>query len=141
MTEIPTFDDMINEAYSILEQEEKSGLMVLPDIDVEIEITRLHWKNVKDYLRVISRHPEHFMEWIKYEISNKEINWYSANIKDGLIIHGKRQKKSDITDLAMRYIKEFVICSSCNAADTKMTKLGHKKHDFECLNCGMKKCI
>jgi translation initiation factor 2 beta subunit (eIF-2beta)/eIF-5 len=128
------FETMVNEAYNNLE-EYKDEILIIPKIETEILPTRLHWKNVKEYLKVINRDPEHFMTYIKYELSGKEINWYSNSKSDGLIIHGRNQKK-EISDIAIKYINDHVICSSCKKTNTTITK-----SEFECLVCGMKKFI
>ena len=135
------FDKLVNNAYLILDQQSRGEDLILPEIVVEIGTTRLHWKNVKDFLRVVRRHPDHFMEWFKSELPSKEINWFSGSKSDGLIIHGKRQRKSDVVEMALKYVSNYVICSSCKHADTKMSNIGHKRYEFECLDCGMKKFV
>lgn len=133
------FNVLVNNAYLILDQQSRGEDLILPEIVVEIGTTRLHWKNVKDYLKVIRRHPDHFMDWLKSELPSHEISWFSGSKSDGLIIHGKRQKKADVIEMALKYVNNYVICPSCKKADTRMTKAGHKQHEFECLDCGMKK--
>jgi translation initiation factor 2 beta subunit (eIF-2beta)/eIF-5 len=133
------FNTMVNKAYQCLEQGSHADLLILPNIIMDIGTTRLHWKNVKDYLRVVRRHPDHFMEFLKHQLPGKEISWYSGSKADGLIVHGKYQKKTEITELAIKYVKEYVTCSSCNKTDTILTKQNSKSYQFECLSCGMKK--
>ncbi len=134
-----TFIDMVNKAYQTLEQESKGDTLILPTIVTEIGTTRLHWKNVKDYLRVVRRHPDHFMDFLKDQLPGKDVNWYSGSKSDGLIIHGKYQKQAEVSELAIKYVKTFVVCSSCGSADTSLTKQSSKSHEFECQSCGMKK--
>jgi translation initiation factor 2 beta subunit (eIF-2beta)/eIF-5 len=135
------FNTLVNDAYIILDQQARGQDLILPEIIAESSPTRLHWKNVKEYLKVIRRHPDHFIEWMSSELPGQEINWFSGSKSDGLIVHGKRQKKSDLADLALKYVNVFVVCPSCKCADTKMTKTTHKTHEFECFSCGMKKFI
>ena len=134
-----TFENMVNEAYQQLDRESRGETLILPPPVTCIETTRLHWKNVKEYLRVIRRHPDHFMSFLKKEIPGKEINWFSGSKSDGLIIHGKRQNNKELTELSLKYIDTFVICSSCKHADTHLIKESSKNYQFECLDCGMKK--
>ena len=135
------FNTLVNNAYLILDKQSHGSDLILPEIGVEIGTTRLHWKNVKDFLKIIRRNPDHFMEWLKSELPSQEINWFSGSKSDGLIIHGKRQKKSNVSELALKYVTNYVICTSCNRADTKMSKIGHKQYEFECMDCGMKKFL
>lgn len=135
------FNTLVNNAYLILNNQTKGDNLILPEIVVEIGTTRLHWKNVKNFLKVVRRHPEHFMDWLKSELPSHQINWFSGSKSDGLIIHGKRQRKSDVKDLALKYVNEFVICPSCKKADSQMLKINSKQYEFECLDCGMKKFV
>lgn len=132
------FENMVNEAYESLNNN-SSDVLVLPKIDLDINQSRLHWKNVKEFLKVINRQSDHFIYFLKKEMM-KEINWYSKSKSDGLIIHGKFQKKSDISNLAIKYINNYVICSSCKKVDTVIIK-ENKDNIFECLVCGMKKFV
>ena len=132
------FDLMVDDAYQNLNDNDKNDLLVLPKMDIEISMSRLHWKNVKQYLQVINRHPDHFMNYLKNELNSKDINWYSNSKSDGLIIHGKSQKKNEITSIAISYINNYVICSSCKKSNSLLTK-NDKYLEFQCLDCGMKK--
>jgi translation initiation factor 2 beta subunit (eIF-2beta)/eIF-5 len=132
------FESMATDAYEILNKDKNGDLLILPKIDIDISVSRLHWKNVKEYLQIINRHPDHFMNYLKHEISNKEINWYSNSKSDGLIIHGKYQKKSEIIDIALKYVNYCVICSSCKKANSIINK-ENRYYEFMCLDCGMKK--
>lgn len=130
-----SFEEMVNEAYQNMEMKQKKSL-ILPDMIFDISVVRLHWKNIKDYLQLINRDSDHFIAWLKSEIPGKEINWYSNNISDGIIIHGKYQKKKEITDLSLKYVMTFVICPSCKSPETIMTK-----EQFICSDCGMTRFI
>lgn len=133
------FEAMTDNIYQYLEKESKGETLILPAIVVEISPTRLHWKNVKEFLRVIRRNPDHFMDFLKHELTNKEVTWYSGSKSDGLIIHGKYQRQSDITDISLKYVNSYVVCPSCRNVDTEMKKTTSKLYEFECLDCGMKK--
>ena len=132
------FNILMNEAYESLEKKNDTKL-VLPKIDCEISVTRLHWKNVVDYLSLLKRNPNHFISFLKTEYQDKEINWYSSNISDGLIIHGKFLKQQVINDFILKYINYFVTCSACKSNDTELSKLSSKLYSFECLSCGHSK--
>ena len=139
------FNKMVDEVYYLLEKENqnnKINKLVLPKFDISIEPTRLIWTNVNIILEIINRCSEHFLNFLKYEMNNKEIYWISANnINEGLIIHGKRQKYKDITDIVNKYINLCVICQSCKKYNTVLKKFISKKYNFNCLDCGMEKCI
>ena len=134
------FDTLMNEAYESLEKKNDTKL-VLPKIDCVTSVTRLHWKNVIDYLILIKHNPEHFIGFLKTEYQDKEISWYSGDISDGLIIHGKFLKQQLINDFLLKYINQFVTCSACKSNNTELSKLSSKLYSFECLDCGHSKNI
>lgn len=134
------FDNMVNEAYTQLEHSNENNKIYLPQFEVEIGTTRLHWKNTEQYLNLINRDPNHFIDFLKKELLGKDINWFSGSISDGLIIHGKRLKKTDITNISIKYVERFVICPCCKKTKSTMVK-DQKKYEYECLECGFKKYL
>jgi len=135
------FNKMVDEAYLQLDNKKRGSLLILPNIITEIGTTRLHWKNVKEYLKTISRNPDHFIDYLRQQMPGREINWFSGSKSDGLIIHGRFQKQNEISELAIKYVKEYVSCPSCNKTESLMRKLESKMYEFECLSCGMKKYV
>jgi translation initiation factor 2 beta subunit (eIF-2beta)/eIF-5 len=129
-----SFEELVDEAYSQLGKEIKKTTLVLPQLEVEVSPTRLHWKNVETLCQVIKRDPDHFISFLKKEMMGKEINWFSGSKADGLIVHGKRQNKQHVSEMALKYISVFVTCPSCKNSNTVLTK-----EKFECLDCGMNK--
>ncbi len=135
------FNSIVDEAYQIMERHMNGEPLILPNVEVEIGTTRLHWKNVKEFLRVIRRHPDHFIDFLRKELPGKEVSWVSGSKSDGLIIHGKRQKQKDVADLVLKYVDIYVLCPSCKKVDTKMIKESSKTYQFQCEDCGMTKYI
>jgi len=134
------FDEMVDDIYSNLTRT-KSNSLKLPNNVIEFLPTKIYWKNVKDILDIINRDPHHFLDYIKNQYTNREIQWYSGDFNDGLIIHGKNLKNNDIINITHKYINTFVICSSCMSNDTIMTKSHLKKYNFICNNCKMNKYL
>lgn len=134
------FNTLMNEAYESLEKKNDTKL-ILPKIECVTSVTRLHWKNVVDYLQLIKRNPEHFIGFLKTEYQDKEISWYSGDLSEGIIIHGKFLKQQLINDFLLKYINQFVTCSACKSNDTELSKLSSKLYCFECLGCGHSKNI
>lgn len=133
----PTFDQMVEEAYIVLSENNKQRhKLIIPDIKTNIETTRLHFININDILTIIRRTPEHFSSWLSEEIPDKTINWLSSDKNEGLIIHGKFRKDAEISKLVLKYINIFVVCISCKSTNTDMTKT-----QFICNDCGTNKFI
>ena len=73
--------------------------------------------------------------------SSKNINWFSSSFEDGIIIHGKKQKKTSITELARKFVENCIVCSTCKNPNTNMTKINSKYYEINCLDCGAMKTI
>jgi translation initiation factor 2 subunit 2 len=128
------FDNLVDKAYNELGNKKPKQKLVIPENIVEIESTRLYWKNVEDFLLLTNRCAEHFMKWLKSELPSQEINWLSNSKSDGLIIHGKKQNKTIINNFVFKYINKFVICSSCKSYNTLLTK-NQNQYEFNCNDC------
>ena len=83
---------MVDEAYELLNSKTKitneqsldkheflDTNLLLPKLDIETTITKLYWKNIQAYLTIINRPDEHFIIFIKNELCNNKINWYSRH--------------------------------------------------------------
>jgi len=145
---------MVDEAYELLNNKTKitneqsldkheflDTNLLLPKLDIETTITKLYWKNIQAYLTIINRPDEHFIIFIKNELCNNKINWYSDNKKDGIIIHGRYQKVNTIIELIKKYINLYVICPSCKKKTTELSKLSSKRYQFKCFHCEMTKIL
>ena len=138
------FIELLNNAYDelyIINGETSSHKLVIPTLITTKTQTRLHWINTMDLLNVINRTPQHLLQFLKYELSNKEINWKSSDFNDGLIIHGKNIKKDNISDLILKYVNTFVICKNCKSHNTILSKFNSQKYNFNCIKCNMTKVI
>jgi translation initiation factor 2 beta subunit (eIF-2beta)/eIF-5 len=133
----PTFDKMVEEAYMFLTDNSKQReKLIIPDIKTNIETTRLHFININNILKIIRRTPDHFSSWLSAEIPDKTINWLSSDKDEGLIIHGKFRKDTEIAKLVLKYVNMFVVCTSCKSTNTDMTKT-----QFICNDCMMTKFV
>jgi translation initiation factor 2 beta subunit (eIF-2beta)/eIF-5 len=133
----PTFEQMMDEAYMFFSETIKQHQkLIIPDIKTNIETTRLHFTNINNILKIIRRTPEHFSSWLTDEIPDKPNNWISSDKEDGLIIHGKFRKDTEIGKLVLKYVNMFVVCNSCKSTNTDMTKT-----QFICNDCNMSKFI
>jgi translation initiation factor 2 subunit 2 len=140
-TKTKSFETMVDEAYLLLSNP-SDDVLVLPDPECEITQTRLHWKNVKDYLKTINRPPSHFMIWIKSEMSDKQIDWKTDHVYDGILIQGKKLCVKYISTIARKYVTVFVTCPSCKSINTNMNKCSKQSYyEFECSDCEFTKNI
>ena len=138
------FNTMVDKCYELIDNNStnQNNNLILPNMIIETSVVRLHWKNVLEYLNVIKREPDHFIEYLKKEMPNKQISWYSGDKKDGLLIHSARQKKAEISNLAIKYVNTYVTCLCCKKNNSDLIKDSDtKKYEFKCLECGFNKFI
>lgn len=131
------FNTMLDNVYSKLNNNENTRL-ILPNLITVQSRTKLYWKNINNISIIINRDPEHIYNYLKSELTGKDINWISSNKNEGLVIQGKGLKENLLKDILKKYINKFVVCKSCNKINSNLTKnkdLG--KYYFQCLDCGV----
>ena len=132
------FESMLDNIYENLEQKQKKKL-VLPKLEISNSTTNTYWKNVKKLLQTINRGPDHFVNYMNKEIG--QTNWVSSSKSDGLVIIGK-VNKNKIINVIQNYMKEYVICKSCNSVNTVLEKNNViRKYELICNDCKCKYII
>jgi translation initiation factor 2 subunit 2 len=133
--EIDLFDNMLNELYDNLEQTNDTTKIILPEPIIIKNGSTNMWKNVKAFLKITKKPPDHFVIFIRNE-ANCHVNWISESKSDGLIFSIKKLKKEFLIDQMNKYLKEYVICKSCKSINTIIQKDKQiRKYNFICLNC------
>ena len=128
------FKEMLDEIYNELIEKETCTLVIPPPI-IEKGTTKINWKNIKSFLKITKTPPEHFFSYIEKNI-NEKISWFSNSISDGLLIFNKKIKTSEISNIMVKYTKEFVFCKHCNNSNTQMFKdLNIRKWKIYCNEC------
>ena len=128
------FEKMIDDVYTELGENETYDLVIPPPI-IEKSTTKINWKNIKDFLKITKTPPDHLFSYIEKHI-NEKISWFSNSMSDGLLIFNKKIKPSEISNIMIKYIKEFVICKNCNNSDTIMQKDSTiRKWKIRCNKC------
>lgn len=128
------FNTLLDEVYEQLGTNKKETI-ILPNIILEKDTTRVIWKNIKEFLKIRDISANHFYNFISYKIKDN-INWVSDHKSDGLIIHNKKISDEDIKDVMKKYVKEYLICKICNKSDTTMEKdKSIRANKIKCNNC------
>ena len=114
--------------------------LILPNLETNTSNTRLDFTNIISIADTINRDPEHIIFILK-KYSGKNIQWLSANKSEGIYIDGKYLKAKYLQDLILKYVNEYVVCSSCMNTNTTLIKdKDTKKFKFNC-SCGFFKYI
>lgn len=134
------FHIMLDEAYKLLDNDIIiPSQLTLPKLNLETTPTRIHWKNIIEYSTILNTNIDHLYDFITKEICSYNINWYSNNKEDGIIIHGKKIKNLPITTLLKKYINLYITCESCKNHIVDIQKINMKMYLYKCLTCGVTK--
>ena len=94
------------------------------------------WKNVKEFLRVVNKPPEHVIKFLSEELKC-QMTWITESKSDGLNIDYDRLSSSMISELMKKYVLEYVYCKKCKSTNTAITKDSQiRRYLFVCQNCG-----
>lgn len=130
-----SFEDMLNELYDNLDQNNKVVSVALPEPKLIKNGNNIIWKNVKEFLRLTNRPPDHFTTFLNKDC-NCQVNWITESKSDGLIFTQKKIKAVHIIDYMKLYLKEYVVCKSCKSYNTTIIKDSSiRKYNLICLNC------
>ncbi len=114
------FNDMLDDVYSELDLLTSANIkLIIPDPIIKQNTTNTCWENVKKFLQVINRPPEHFIDFLNKEL--KTGDWISSSKSDGILMIGKF-KPIQIKHVISEYVKQYVICNICKSTDTIIDK-------------------
>ena len=132
MTEL--FNVMLDEIYEKIENNNNHYNVKLPDYILIKNGSKITWKNVKEFLKIMKRQPEHFFNFINFETSNRVL-WVSESKSDGLNFLYK-VKVDALNVIVNKYLNEYVICKSCKGLNTKLEKDQQiRKYKLQCKCC------
>jgi translation initiation factor 2 beta subunit (eIF-2beta)/eIF-5 len=133
-----TFEEMLDDIYNKLDDSVNQNnieKLKLPLLNIEISTTNTYWRNIKDFLKKINRRPEYFINYLKLQVGEHNINMLSSSLSDGIVFKGKF-KKDKIIGYIQDYIKKYVICKYCNSYNTVLIYESNiKKYNFNCKKC------
>ena len=136
--DLPDFETMLD--FILPNIENTIERLILPNLEINTSNTRLDFTNIISISNTINRDPEHIIFILK-KYSGKNIQWLSANKSEGIYIDGKYLKAKYLQDLILKYVNEYVVCSSCMNTNTTLIKdKDTKKFRFTCP-CGFFKYI
>jgi len=129
---LPSYEDMLEEAYSNLA--EKANVITkdrieipLPKIDYLKKWTII--ENAKEILDILNRDPSIFIKYLQ-----KEYN-VSSKMEENKIIIMKKISFESVNEKLSKFIREFVQCPVCKKLDTILVKK-ERILFIRCLVCG-----
>lgn len=130
-----SFEEMLDQVYELLDEniKEKIDLQIPEPVLIRSGNNNI-WKNIKEFLKITNKPPDHLMHFLNVELSNV-VTWISDKKSDGVIIKEKI-KPEKIINLMKKYIVEYVICKSCKTNNIEITKDNKiRTYLLKCNNC------
>jgi len=127
--------DMLNILYVKLDETDNSGKLILTRPILKKVGTKFIWKNPKDFLIIIQRDSDHFIDYLGKE-TNGNANWKTGSKRDGIIFNIKTDVIK-IDNWMKKYIEKYVKCIQCNKYNSQMIKDNSvRKCKITCNCCG-----
>jgi translation initiation factor 2 subunit 2 len=135
-----SFDIMLDDVYDKLESYTNSAKMqskiTLPQPELIKHGHHFIWKNMKQFLKIVNKPPEHVVKFFSDELKC-QITWITDSKSDGVNIDYDRLTSSTITELMKKYVLEYVYCKKCKSTNSIISKDSQlRKYLFVCQNCG-----
>jgi translation initiation factor 2 subunit 2 len=129
-----SFNEMLDILYENLDQKNNMTKFILPEPILIKNGNNMHWKNIKDFLKLAKRPPDHYLNYLCDQISCN-VNWLSESKSHGVIIYQKI-KAPQLIENMKNYLKEYVFCKSCKSSETYIEKdKTIRRYNFICTNC------
>lgn len=137
--EIYTYKEMLDMLYNTMENDGliiNSGSIKLNALIIGKEGSRTVIKDWSKFINCINREQLHLQNFISRELAS--VISYNSE-KDNLYIKG-RFSINEIEIILKKYIKLYIICSSCKSLNTNFNKKGRTMM-IKCNKCGCEKGI
>ena len=134
------FDIMLDDVYEKLESYTNNIKMqskiTLPKPELIKHGHHFIWKNMKDFLRIVNKPPEHVVKFFSEELKC-QITWITESKSDGINIDYNKLSSTTINELMKKYVLEYVYCKKCTSTNSIISKDSQlRKYLFVCQNCG-----
>ena len=111
------YEDLLQRGLSkIPEKASKSSKYETPQTESSVIGSKTVVYNFKDVAAKVNRDPNHLLKFIVRELAT------SGTLEDSRASLQGKFSKEILDDLVVRYIKAYVLCSSCNKPDTKLVR-------------------
>lgn len=126
------YESLLQRGFSkIPEKAFKSSKYETPKADVTVIGSKTLVNNFKEITSRLNRAPNHVLKFMVRELAT------SGTVEDARASLNGKFSKEMIDELIVRYIKAYVLCSSCNKPDTKLVREDRLTF-IACEVCGAK---
>jgi len=132
-----TYQEMLTRFYQIIEDKNpslgttKKYIMKPPQV-VRVGSKKVAWVNFTEITTMMNRPPDHVTQFVLSEFGTE-----GSIAGDGQLILKGRYLPKHAETLLRKYIKEFVACEMCKAANTTLQRdASTRLYMVSCKNCG-----
>lgn len=128
------YEELLNEAYENVEPCEECERFEIKKVEGHHEGSRTVISNFVQVAACLRREKEHLAKFLFKSLAT------SGDIDGDRLILDRKMSSKDINDKVEKYVKQFVLCSSCKKPDTELVEEEGKAF-IRCLACGAKKPV
>ena len=127
------YEKLLKRIETNLSNEKKEGdsRFELPPVDVMWEGQKTFLRNFAEFPKVLRREPDKVLQYL-----SKEFAVPAERLGDKAMFIGKRAPE-DFTRLFQIYVKDYLLCPTCNSPDTRVSK-ENRISFLICEACGAK---
>lgn len=115
----------------ITENKKSGSRFELPPVDIMWQGNRTFFRNFAEFPKILRRDPDKVLQFL-----SKEFATPAQTQGDKAIFVGKKDPQ-DFTALLLRYVKEYLECTTCKSPDTRVERLNRVSF-LVCEACGAK---
>jgi len=131
------YDQLLNRVYNIMREKnpgfdsgEKKKIIMKPPQCARVGSKKTCFANFAEICRILKRQPKHVLQFLLAELGTSG----SMDGNNQLIVKGRFQQKQ-FEAVLKNYIREYVSCHTCRAAETVLEKDG-RLFFLKCEVCG-----
>tara|TARA_Y100000310_G_scaffold43583_1_gene40674 strand:- start:3489 stop:3890 length:402 start_codon:yes stop_codon:yes gene_type:complete len=128
------YDELLDKAYESVEPCKECGRFEIKKVEGHHQGSRTVISNFAQVVACLRREKEHLAKFLFKSLAT------SGDIEGDRLMLDRKMSSKDINDKIEKYVKQFVLCSSCKKPDTELVEENGKMF-IRCLACGAKKPV
>ena len=128
------YEELLDEAYENVEPCEECERFEIKKVEGHHQGSKTVISNFTQVVACLRREKEHLAKFLFKSLAT------SGVIDGDRLILDRKMSSKDINERIEKYVKQFVLCSSCKKPDTELVE-EEGKIFIRCLACGAKKAV
>jgi len=128
------YEELLEEAFKRIVKKETRERFQIPQIEGELQGTRLIVKNFKKIADYLKRDPKHLAKYLMLSLAT------SGSIEEDALVLNTKVRREIVQQKLEEYIKKYVFCKVCGEPDTKLIK-EDRIYFIQCEACGARYAV